>query len=183
MSEEMIVRHCSPTLAGLKTGSLFTCPYESREELVRELRSLNNILCKKGLRVLSLRYSGKKALIYLYRPSLLKRDLLQVDAAALLRDHGYPREAPDRCVVRLIHRLQEQEEFPHEIGLFLGYPPEDVLGFIENNAQHAKCIGCWKVYGDEEKARALFAAYQECTDRYIHLLTSGNSIERLAVAG
>ena len=26
------------------------------------------------------------------------------------------------------------DEFPHDIGLFLGYPPEDVLGFITNKA-------------------------------------------------
>ena len=182
MSEEMIIRHCSPTLAGLKTGSLFTCPYETKEALMKEIRRLNLLLSGKGLRILPLRYSGKKALIYIYRPALLKEDLLHGAAAALLSDHGYPRESPDHCVVRLVSRLQENSEFPHEIGLFLGYPPEDVLGFIENNARHAKCIGDWKVYGDAEKAQALFSAYQQCTNHYIHLLTAGSSIEHLAVA-
>ena len=38
---------------------------------------------------------------------------------------------------RLIKRLNEDAEFPHEIGLFPGYPPEDVRGFIENRAERS----------------------------------------------
>lgn len=50
------------------------------------------------------------------------------------------------------------KDFPHEIGLFLGYPLEDVQGFIENRAEGYKCVGCWKVYGDEEYAKQEFRA-------------------------
>jgi len=182
MSEEMIVRHCSPTLAGIKTGSLFNCPFESKETLNREINQLNRSLAKKGLRVLPLRYSGKKALIYIYRPARLRDDLLCDDVAPLLRDRGYQLEAPDRCVIHLIDRLRDEGGFPHEIGLFLGYPPEDVLGFIENGAEHAKCVGAWKVYGDEKKAKALFRTYDNCTRDYISRLTGGSTIDRLAVS-
>lgn len=49
----------------------------------------------------------------------------------------------------------ESGEFPHEVGLFLSYPPEDVKGFIDHRANDFKCAGLWKVYGDEEKARAV----------------------------
>ena len=34
MSEELLIAHCSPTMAGLKTGSLFTCPMQSRAEIL-----------------------------------------------------------------------------------------------------------------------------------------------------
>ena len=51
---------------------------------------------------------------------------------------------PEQCLARLIERLKDADEFPHEIGLFLGYPPEDVEGFIqEPNGQ--KYTGIWKV--------------------------------------
>ena len=36
MSEELVVRQCAPTLAGIKTGSLFSCPCDSPEELRQE---------------------------------------------------------------------------------------------------------------------------------------------------
>ena len=54
----------------------------------------------------------------------------------------------------LIRRLQDEAEFPHEIGLFLSYPPEDVQGFIDHHARDFKLSGLWKVYGDEAYARA-----------------------------
>ena len=73
-------------------------------------------------------------------------------------------------------------EFPREVGLFLSYPPEDVKGFIDHRANGFKCAGLWKVYGDEEKARSLFAKYKKCTEIYCALWQSGSKLEQLAVA-
>ena len=44
MSEELVVRQCAPTLAGIKTGSLFSCPCDSPEELRQEVRRINRLL-------------------------------------------------------------------------------------------------------------------------------------------
>ena len=33
MSEELIVRYCSPTLAGMKTGNMFNCTYSDITEM------------------------------------------------------------------------------------------------------------------------------------------------------
>ena len=85
MSYRTIVRHCSPTLAGLKTGSLFSAGKESRKELVTELRKLNGILKKKGLRALIFESRCGKQLVYIYRPTLLKRDLSSDDAVSILK--------------------------------------------------------------------------------------------------
>ena len=76
----------------------------------------------------------------------------------------------------------ESGEFPHEVGLFLSYPPEDVKGFIDHGAGGFKCAGLWKVYGDEEKARSLFEKYRKCTEIYCALWQSGSRLEQLAVA-
>ena len=58
----------------------------------------------------------------------------------------------------------EGEEFPHEIGLFLGYPPEDVEGFCRYQGQNYKLCGRWKVYGDREAACRRFQRYDHCRD-------------------
>lgn len=183
MSEDYIVRNCAPTLAGLKTGSIFTCPYEDRQTLLDFIRQMNRRLAPKGLRMLPLRFSEKRALIYLYRPKKLSADLANSTAAALLKSHGYCPESSEKCVVHLARKLRLQEYFPHEIGLFLGYPPEDVLGFIKNNACGYKCAGCWKVYGDESAAKKKFAQYKQCTRIYYDQWAQGKEMERLIVAG
>ena len=56
MSDELLIKCGAPTLAGLKTGNLFSYNYESREEVTRDLRCLNRILVPKGLRLLPLQY-------------------------------------------------------------------------------------------------------------------------------
>ena len=88
MSEETVVRQCAPTLAGIKTGSLFPCPYDSREELLQDVRSLNKRLVPKGLCLLPMRYQGNRALLYLYRPRCLRRDLTNDLATEVLSGAG-----------------------------------------------------------------------------------------------
>ena len=181
MSEDYLVRHCAPTLAGIKTAGLFTCPYDSREKLLESVRQLNKRLKPKGLRLLPLRFSQQKALIYLYRPQMLTADLTDSTAAQLLQRCGYDCGSCEKCVVKLVQKLRTQEDFPHEIGLFLGYPPEDVQGFMEHGPDQCKCTGCWKVYGDEEAAKKKFAQYKKCTRVYWDQWAKGKNIERLTV--
>ena len=153
MSEDLVIRHCSPTLAGIKTGNLFSCDCPCRKELTKALSGLNRKLVPRGIRILPLRVCRGRALIYAYRPHALESDLADQHARELLLQYGYTPENLNACVLHLIRRIRTADEFPHEIGLFLSYPPEDVLGFIHNKACNHKCLGCWKVYGRAESKK------------------------------
>ena len=181
MSDELLIKCGSPTLAGLKTGNMFSYPYVSREEVKSDLRRLNKILVPKGLRVLPLRYSDKTVLLYLYRIDALRKDLSRREAAEILREVGYDCSNSDRCVCDLITKLQRSGSFPHEVGLFLSYPPEDVRGFIDNHARNCKYLGFWKVYGDVEKAKRTFANYERCTEAYCRKWSMGASLPSLII--
>ena len=183
MFEKFLVRHCAPTLAGMKTGSMFSCTYDNTAEIQNALRRFNQSLGKKGIRLIPLRFQNHRALIYVYRPSRLSCDLQGHTACGLLEKCGYCMESPGHCLIHLISRMKEGEEFPHEVGLFLGYPPEDVCGFIENRAENCKCVGCWKVYGNTCEAQKTFAKHKKCTAVYSMQHAQGTSIERLTVAG
>jgi len=180
MSDELLIRFCSPTLAGIKTGSLFMTD-KSDDSTFGKIRELNNILTKHGLRLIPLRKNNKGILVYLYRPDRLNRDLKCPQAMAILECKGYPCGNTDRCIMHLIDRLVQDEAFPHEIGLFLGYPPEDVKGFMEDPSKGVKCIGCWKVYGDVSRANELFERYRKCEAAYCRELKQGKSLESLIV--
>lgn len=181
MSEELIIKHCAPTLAGIKTGNLFSCEFLSEEEMRKDLCKLNRLLGPKGIRILPMRFSNNRALIYFYRPKKLKTDFEDYRVGSLLREHGYSHEYPARCVVQIAGKLRADSDFPHEIGLFLGYPIEDVKGFMENKEKCCNCKGCWKVYGDEERAKRLFTRYKRCTAWYYHQWKRGKSIEQLLI--
>ncbi|MBQ9197303.1 MAG: DUF3793 family protein [Clostridia bacterium] len=180
MSDELVIRCCAPTLAAIKTGSLFNCPFESQAELTESLRLINRCLIQKGVRAFPLRYLNGRALIYLFRPQMLERDLQNPVAESILRENGYPEGTPMTRILYLIRRLRECESFPHEIGLFLGYPAVDVRGFIEH--KECKCTGLWKVFeSDEEEAKRIFARCRRCTNAYVRRNQEGWSLSRLTI--
>lgn len=182
MPEELIVKHCSPTLAGLKTGNIIAFHGETEEGSRAFARYLNSILVPKGLRaMLFSRGQGRSELMYIYRPEKLEADLSDETAREILTGAGYPVDNTNHCVVRLLHRLREGKGFPHEIGLFLGYPSEDVKGFIENGAKCCKCCGYWKVYGDEDKVMKTFCRFEKCTRIYCRCWDQHRCIDRLVV--
>ena len=180
MSDETLIRCCAPTMACLKTGSMFNCAFDSREQMTAELRQLNLHLKHKGLRILPLRWRNGKALLYLYRPKLLERDLKNPLSQQLLSECGYSSSSTNACVARLISRLRADGEFPHEAGLFLGYPPADVDGFMHRRDSY-KYSGLWKVYDDVDSAVKQFARCRRCTEVYLKCLSRGFSLDRLTV--
>ncbi len=181
MSEALIVRHCSPTLAGLKTASLFSCEYDDSAELMAGIRRINEKLGGKGVRMMPLRLSGGRALIYLFRPSRLENDLKDPVSAEILASCGYGAGKAARLISMLRSRLVGQD-FPHEIGLFLGYPPEDVRCFMCEKNRECKCVGCWRAYSNEAEAQRIFARFKKCTDVYCRKLKEGSTLEKLTVA-
>lgn len=182
MSNETLIRCCAPTMACLKTGNMFSCGFESREQMMMELRQLNQHLRRKGLRILPLRWQNGRALLYLYRPRLLERDLRDPLAQRLLAECGYDSGSISLCLARLMARLRREEDFPHEVGLFLGYPPADVDGFMHRK-EHYKFCGLWKVYDDVEGAIRKFERCRRCTEVYLRRYAQGYTLERLTVAG
>lgn len=183
MSEEEVVYYGAPTLAGLKTGNLMSCPYESRQKTMDELRVLNDELVPKGICLYPLRFHNGRVLVYMFRPSFLQRDLSDKRAWEILDAAGYSRCDYSSCMMELIRRLRScksSEFFPHEIGLFLSYPPEDVKGFMED-PDGCKCVGTWKVYGDEQAARKMFDSFNKCTDIYCREWKRGTKLSKLAV--
>ncbi len=182
MSEELVIAHCSPTLAGIKTGNMFTVRIEEGMDIDSEIRELNSLLRKKGLRVIPFKKTNAYALIYIYRPDHLKKDLSDPLATMILKKKGYDCSNPESCIVQLVKHLKEDTSFPHEIGLFLGYPPADVQSFMRDPCRGVKCCGCWKVYSEPEKAKRIFSRYNRCTEIYRHMNKMGKTLAQLAVS-
>ena len=176
--ETVMIEQCAPVLASLKPAGLFR--YETRDcaDLARRVKNWNTQLNPKGLRVRVLKgcVLNHRYLVYVYRESRL---------AAVLADEKVQSFLPldvGGMLTQLSRRLCCSEDFPHEIGVFLGYPLGDVVGFIENRGKNFTCCGCWKSYGDPDAAQKHFDQLSKCTAVYLRLFHSGTPILRLAVA-
>jgi hypothetical protein len=168
--QTLLAAYGAPVLLGKKPAALFARPpwWDERR------RGPGG---RRGLRFLYFTRPGGPALIFAFRPGLLARTLKNPLTRRILADLGYPASAgPEASLAGLARRFKESREFPHEVGLFLGYPPPDVLGFIRHRGAHCKLCGLWKVYDDVEGAAALFEEYARCKRRLLDHLRRGGTI-------
>ena len=181
--EAVLIRQCAPTLAGIKPGSIFCFKHSSPEVSRRKACQWNEQLSPFGLsvRILLERPDSSSAIVYVYRPSHLKRILSSHAYQRFLSEAGYGDADLDSLLAQLACRLRTQPEFPHEIGVFLGYPLRDVIGFIENHGRNFTCCGFWKSYGDPVEIQSCFDCYRRCVQTYVAMFEQGVPIELLTV--
>ncbi len=181
MSNQEILLHCAPTLANVKIGSLFTIAYTQVSKLEKHIQEKNAIFNKKGVSVRVLKHGNGKALIYIFREKQLEQLLQNPEIQEFLREFHYESFTLEAGLEKLKQHLQNPS-FPHEIGVFLGYPLEDIRGFIKHQGKNFKHSGCWKVYHDTEKALMLFQRYKKCVAIYLDRYAQGFDMNRLTVA-
>ena len=181
--EAVLVRQCAPTLAGMKPGSIFCFNHSPLEVSRQKVCQWNKQLAPFGLTVQILleRPSSSSVIVFVYRHNRLEQMLSDDAYQSFLAQAGYERTNLDDLLEQLAQRLRTQPEFPHEIGVFLGYPLRDVIGFIKNHGRNFTCCGFWKSYGDPAEMQVCFACYRRCIQTYVAMFEQGIPLERLAV--
>lgn len=123
------------------------------------------------------RQNGRIALL-VWRRRLVSDVLEDARVRRFLASLGYRHLDTESLMHQLKGRLGSYYEareqgaqhasFPHEVGLVLGYPLDDVVGFMEGGCE--TCHGRWRCYGDAHAARRRFAhlarVEQTCLERY-----------------
>ncbi len=166
--EAFLAHQCAPVLLGKKPAALLAasaapeiCPWE--------------LLRAQGFQTLKLRWRHKRMLLF-FRPGALEGALADPQARGALAQLGYPAGGDLKVLLRALYaRFRDSGSFPREVVFFLGYPPEDVLGFMRCDRDCKRC-GPWKVFGDEGRAAALMAEHARCKEKLVKLLGEGGSI-------
>jgi len=164
--EEALIDQCAPTLAGIKPASFFRFRAESVATIRDAAAHWNRKLAPSGImvRILKEYAASSSCMIYVDRESWVGELLRDRKISAFLAVRGYQvSEDVGQMLNQLSARFDEGAEFPHEIGVFLGYPLEDVVGFIEHRGRDDACCGCWKAYGHRERAERYFDCCRRCT--------------------
>lgn len=180
MWEKALIEYGAATLAALKTACLFRIAVPNWRCFWSWVRRGNARLCKRGVCLTVLCVKKGEALVYLWRRAHLAADLQKAGVARFLRECGYTSCRADLALTHLRARFG-MCVFPHEIGVFLGYPLGDVIGFIDNAGKNWKYMGCWKVYCDARQTREIFARIAHCREEYMRLWRDGVRMEQLIV--
>lgn len=161
--EKWLFVHLGSVLLANKTGELLTfSKNEFQLSLDWRLKRLQTLASEWGCVARCLHETDHSAKVVIYRPEKAKAALNEAGPCLLHQTLGYPCSIePDVFLSELARRWQTQAEIPHEVGLILGYPLKDVLGFM--GLQPLQCTGLcgWRIYGDPSQSRELSQAFQQ----------------------
>ena len=135
-----------------------------------------------GVRVSLLGWREGRAMLLVWRPRHIRRLLSGADARPFLAKNRLPYRS-GALMGELRRRLHayygNRAPFPHEIGFVLGYPIEDVDGFMSDGGQGARACGRWKVYGDVDEALRRFKELEREELRIKRLYSEGTPLRGL----
>ena len=168
--EQELVHHCSPAFAKLKPANLVCFQKQKFPNFDEDYKEYKTKLKKFGIEIEELCSCDKRHLVLVYQKDALEHQL---------KRYGYPDGDLNTKLQFLSERLSKTNGFPHEIGLFLGYPLRDVLAFEHYKGEGAKLCGYWKVYFDVENAKKTFDIFDKCRDKFEERLFSGKTLAQL----
>ncbi|MBO6163972.1 MAG: DUF3793 family protein [Lachnospiraceae bacterium] len=184
--EWQLSMQCAPLITGCKLSNLLMLPVHCRE-------AVEKLLQGSDIAWFVLRETGHKITMLLYHRENLEAYLRREDVAAILREEGYPAKPQNaekneaagmEEILGFMRRRYEDSRdgkgaFPHEMGLFLGYPVDDVRGFMQKQGREFLYSGYWKVYDRVEEKKKIFESYETAQDTIIRLVHEGISLREI----
>lgn len=174
--EIQLALQCAPLITGLKISNLLNVAKESEKLVCAFLKKAKISYC-------CLLKTEKKAIFLLFNREKLDQYLAQKEVQDLLIEQGYSELDLGKILRTFRLRYQEhmdgKREFPHEMGVILGYPIEDVKGFIQHHGKNFLHSGYWKVYGNEQETVQLFQKFEMAKETLIRMLSNGISMQQI----
>ena len=174
-----VVTQCAPVLKGVKISNLITMKPGGWRKIRAYLKK-SRIIC------IPLYADAEKEVLFLYRYEQLERHLKKLEVREFLRSCGYESFEVASVLVRLRRRYQLyagiSKEFPHELGVLLGYPVGDVQGFIDNRGENSLTSRYWKVYQNPKEAEKIFDLYDRVKEQALKEIMCGRTLSHVAVS-
>lgn len=174
--EMQFVMQCAPIIVGSKISNLFIIRKEYYE-IFKKTISDSKIEC------FLLYEDDKKVTLFLYIKNKLANYINEKEVKKVLKKFKYDDFRIEQLLDSFKNRYSQyksgNKEFTHEMGLLLGYPVDDVIGFMENDGKNFLHSGYWKVYSNIDEKVKIFNSYEKAKERLIHLLSQGFDIIKI----
>ena len=176
--DQMMIRFCSPTMCGIKPANIFFIKQEAFSQ--HHFDEWKQNLQAHGITACSGLLSKDFCFILVFDSEWERKILDNPFVQVFLSGKNYLcNGGVERIINEIINRMQNQICFPHEIGIILGYPIEDVISFEENQGKNCKYCGYWKSYSDVGRAKQSLCAYRKCCNLCMKWLAEGFSVSQI----
>lgn len=156
-----ILEMIGAVILGSKPAEIINIPGSSEEKEVKlaQIESFFSNCSKVTYRMITTHDGGKRVLFI--NEKSMEKVLSNKRCVNFLKFVGYSSDYElNDYINELVFRLQS-EEFPHEIGVFLGYPLKDVLGFMGYGKKELVEIRNWRIYGDKEASYEVYNSFMK----------------------
>lgn len=162
-----------PTLAREKPSSLLIFNKDNNHNLKDTWeRVKEHIKNRISLKFFELNSTEKSTIVLFYNEDMLEDVVKSEKNIKFLSRFNYKKDMNLKQCLNLL-KMRFEKSCPHEVGIFLGYPVNDVEMFV--NCPNEKClmVGYWKVYNDIENAKNTFKKYDNIKSHIMKLITKG----------
>lgn len=174
--EIQLILQCAPVIAGIKMANLLIIPLAQAQQMYDYFQN-------SEISVFCLLEEEGKGTFLLYRRKMLEPYFGKKEVRKILIQAGYQNFSFSDILslfrIRFENCRKKGDEFPHEMGVLLGYPTEDVEGFIKQKGKNFLYSGCWKVYENLPEKLRLFHKYEAARRSQVRLLSKGVRMEEI----
>lgn len=160
--DQLMIHHAAPTICGIKPSSLFSIKTTRFSQV--QFEKWQSDFKDKGIFFERIKTSSECNTIFVFNYVWVEKILSNFLSSLYLSEKGYKMPGDVSYVVDQIKtRMLYNKNFPHEVGLLLGYPLEDVIEFEKKCGKACKYCGLWKTYGDIDNAKKCQCRYKSCS--------------------
>lgn len=172
---EWLTTELAPTIRGSKPATILTfmnSTYQATLTIWRQYGS--KVLRNSTVQFMPLRCSPKLETVLFYRADAMNQCIIDKHHSDFLSGLGYPvEEGVEACIALLCQRFRHS--CPHEIGILLGIPLKDVLGFMEKTNLPLTCRREWCIYGNPDVSLAAMGRFADDKNYVSCLIADGVS--------
>lgn len=136
-----------------------------KKEIIKEL----------GLSFRELKETYRGIQVLFYDQDMLFDVLMQPEHQSFLEKFGYSRCHKFDDFLELIKNRYNSPFFPHEIGIFLGFPLKDVIGFIDKRNAPLTKRGRWLVFGETEESLELMEIHKKAEKIFLKFIENNKN--------
>lgn len=171
--ECLLIYNLSTVIAGVKPASTITFNKIGTNLYDKWITYGIDFIKEINLGYVELKESEKFVVVMIYDKDSLNEVLFNKANKRFLIKIGYDEEDSLEKYLNKLKRRYKMYNCPHELGVFLGIPIEDVKGFMDCKDKQCLLCGYWMVYSNYNSARMVFDLYDKIREDTIKGIIDG----------
>ncbi|MCK4401353.1 DUF3793 family protein [bacterium] len=168
-----LVLRLAPVLVGIKPASLLSlcnCEYSGENHYDLWQKQKEDVISKLGISFRELKDTSRGEQVLFYNDDVLFNRITQPENLIFLKRFEYSFCQGLEDYLEMLKARFNGSSFPHEIGLFLGYPLKDVKGFIEKKSFPLPVKCRWQVFYRPDESMRLMNMYKKAERVFLNFI-------------